>query len=155
MSRLIAFFLLAALAGCAATPDTTTAGPTRSVLQVDRDMGGFYLERVTEMADIALADTHVEIRGTCASACTLYLGMENRTCIHPKARLGFHGPQAFKNGRMHRVPEPFRSEVVATIAQHYPPAFRAWYLKNAAPLSGRLVWLTGQEAIAMGARACA
>lgn len=114
MLRPLLASLLLLLAACASpTPDRT--------LRVDRDMGGFYLERITEMAEITLSDQTIEIRGTCASACTLYLGMPDRTCVHPRARLGFHGPQAYRNGRQQAVPEPFRSEVVQTIAAHYPP----------------------------------
>jgi len=147
MLRPLLASLLLLLAACASpTPDRT--------LRVDRDMGGFYLERITEMAEITLADQAIEIRGTCASACTLYLGMPDRTCVHPRARLGFHGPQAYRNGRQQAVPEPFRSEVVQTIAAHYPPAFRAWFLEHAAHVSGDVVWMSGREAIALGATPC-
>lgn len=121
---------------------------------VSRDLGGMYLERLSTINGIALSGQTVEIKGTCASACTLFLTLEDNTCVHPRARLGFHGPQMYIQGRLINVPEPERTRVVKLVAAHYPPAFRAWFMDNAAHLSGEFVWMTGAEAIALGAKPC-
>lgn len=149
------FTFLACLTLCACATPQTTHKPAANKVVITNDLGGLYMERLDVMNDIALSGKQVEIQGTCASACTLFLGMENSTCIGPRARLGFHGPQIERNGRYHNVPEPDRSRVVGIVANHYPPAFRAWFLENAAHLSGDTAWMNASQAIALGARPCA
>lgn len=140
--------LLVLVAACATPPrDVNT-------MVVTRDLGGMYLERLDRMESLVMAGQNVAIRGTCASACTLYLALQDNVCVHPQARLGFHGPQIAQGGRLYDVPEPERSRVIPIIAQHYPPAFRAWFLANAAHLSGDFAWMNGRDAIALGARDC-
>ena len=99
------------------------------------DMGGSIRDRLANLDP-------APITGTCASACTMRLKV---ACVSPGARLGFHSavngsPSAIAWGTQ-------------TMADHYPPALRDWYL--AGPAHGEdVVWLTGADAVAMGARAC-
>jgi len=77
-----------ALALCASGPTYARA----DVVIVGNDYGGVLIPRLANLQAIKLRGATVEIRGDiCASACTLYLGLET-TCIIPKTKFGFHGP---------------------------------------------------------------
>lgn len=96
------------------------------------DMGGSIRARLSDLDP-------APIYGTCASACTMRLKV---ACVSPGARLGFHGATS---GAV--------AWGTATMADHYPPALKAWYL--AGPARGvDVVWITGRDAVGMGARAC-
>jgi hypothetical protein len=89
---------------------------------------------------IAVESEPAEIRGTCASACTMHLATG---CVWPKAVLIFHGPAA--------PPESF-DHWSAAMARHYPPAIADWFMAEGRYGQWRM---TGAEAIRLGARACA
>lgn len=90
----------------------------------------------------------VRIERTCASSCTLLLGVPG-ACVSPKAELMFHGP-SYNYGFRAIPPEEFE-KWSRTIAGYYPSRMRAWYLSK-----GRYGdhWMSGREAIRLGARAC-
>lgn len=99
------------------------------------DMGGSIRERLVNLDP-------APITGTCASACTMRLAV---ACVTPGARLGFHGASAYTADQA--------AWGTQTMADHYPPRLRAWYL--AGPARGsNVVWIRGTEAALMGARAC-
>jgi hypothetical protein len=85
----------------------------------------------------------VEIRGTCESACTLWLGLPtDRLCVASHAWLGFHRAAA-------------KSATMADMGT------QAMWLGYSAPLHARLgrltddmVYLRGRDLIAMGYREC-
>ena len=142
-----------ALALSACAPLTAPTSPNAE-MRVLRDRGGYYHERLEHIARLEEAGTPVAIQGLCQSACTLFLALPN-ACVYPQARLGFHGPQGVRNGRVFEVPEPERSQVVDDIAAHYPPAIATWFRQHAAHLSGnRYAWMRGREAMALGIPAC-
>lgn len=89
----------------------------------------------------------VRIESTCASSCTLLLGVPG-ACVGPKAQLMFHGPQY--DGYRAMPPAEFE-RWSRTIAAYYPVRLRSWYLAY-----GRFGqhWMKGREAIRLGARAC-
>jgi len=113
------------------------------------DMGGSVDERLAQMQ--ALAYTHVEIRGTCVSACTLFLGLPD-VCVWPEAILGFHGPRTALPG----IPLPRRDweRVTTQMGLEYPLALRQWFMEVARYHTGDYLVLSGAQVIALGARAC-
>lgn len=113
--------------------------------------GGSVEIRLHTIAQLRSSGTRVEIRGQCASACTMLLGLPN-TCVAKSARLGFHGPQSQYYG-ISLPPEEFEywSQVMA---DHYPSAIRAWFVSVARQTTMDMITISGSEAIRMGARAC-
>lgn len=93
----------------------------------------------------------VEIRGQCASACTMYLGLPN-TCVTRASQLGFHGPQSQYYGISLR-PDQFEywSHVMAS---NYPAPIARWFLAEARETTMGLITISGAQAIKMGAQAC-
>jgi hypothetical protein len=85
-----------------------------------------------------------EIRGYCASACTMRM---LNGCVHPEATLMFHGPSHFG----FPLPERDFEYWSRIIARHYPEKLRKWYMSE-----GRYTttYMTGREVIEMGAREC-
>lgn len=172
-AALAAALLVASLSLLACTPTSPTTGTTGAPradiaaaapnpgrpLVVRRDLGGSLYLRLLEVAALEKAGTPVEIRGTCGSACTLYLGLDT-ACVHPRARLLFHGAlfppgKAKANGL---TPEQAQRAVTiwnAITAASYPPALGDWFAREAAHLQDtRYKALTGAQVVAMGARAC-
>lgn len=137
----LCFFLI--LASC------TSAKPPHVVRE---DFGGRIVTRFMEIEELKAKDKRVEIRGICASACTLYLGMED-TCVRPQARLGFHGPMS--PFLIPLPPAEFEKES-AGMAAAYPPALARWFMEEGRHKIGadNLTWFTGAQVIEMGARAC-
>lgn len=123
-----------------------------TAMEVRNDMGGSVRERLAKIRALEAQQVPVRITGTCVSACTMYLGL-SQACVTPQARLGFHGPST----RLRGMPLP-RAEferLSQEMAQHYPPAIRAWFLADARMVTGDYITITGAEAIRMGARPCA
>ncbi len=118
---------------------------------VRNDPGGSVESRLREIAQLRLAGTRVEIRGRCTSACTMLLGLPN-ACVAGSSRLGFHGPQSQYYG-VSLAPDQFEywSRVMA---DHYPAAMRAWFIKEARQTTMGVITISGTQAIKMGARAC-
>lgn len=58
-------------------------------LVIDHGPGGGVNTRARLIEQQEAAGEHIEIRGYCASACTMQL---HNSCVWPDAVLGFHGP---------------------------------------------------------------
>ena len=84
------------------------------------------------------------IKGVCASACTMYL---KTGCVYPDATLGFHS-SSVTSGK-----EEDRLKWNNIIASFYPKNLSEWYLAGPAN-SKRVVWISGKQAIALGAKQC-
>ena len=136
------------LAGAFYVPEPVQA---QSVTVVSRDLGGELGTRLIKIAQLRSAGTRVEIRGQCASACTMFLGLPN-ACVARSSRLGFHGPQSQYYG-ISLPPNEFEhwSHVMA---DHYPAPIRAWFLAEARQTPMGVITISGTQAIRMGARAC-
>lgn len=118
-----------------------------SAREINHDIGG---PLITYAMEAARVEDRIEIRGTCASACTLFIGREN-TCLGPNARLGFHGPYSTRG----KMGEDQFDRASIFMAGYYPPKIAAWFMKTArftGPNS--VVWLTSAQAIDMGAKPC-
>lgn len=111
------------------------------------DKGGLVGERAKEIAALRKSGESVQIRGTCLSACTMYLGLEN-VCVWPDAVLGFHGPSA-KRG----LGEEEFDDVSHFIAMHYPDSLQKWFMDTARH-SQDIMEITGSEAIRHGVKEC-
>lgn len=120
-------------------------------LVVTNDLGGVLTDYMASVEKLRRNGTPVVIRGTCVSACTLYLGLPN-ACVARNARLGFHGPSSPFPG-IPLPPNQFE-RVSRQMATYYPADIRAWFLTTARKVTENYYVLTGAEAIAMGARPC-
>ena len=120
-------------------------------LVVTNDLGGALQDRVAQVEQLRRNGTRVEIRGTCVSACTLYLGL-SRTCVDRNARLGFHGPSTPFPG-IPLPPDQFE-RLTQQMAAYYPGGIRGWFMTTARKVTDQYYVLTGAEAISMGARPC-
>ncbi|CUH66488.1 hypothetical protein TL5118_01781 [Thalassovita autumnalis] len=138
----LSFFILSSV-----TP--VSAAPT--VLHIHNDPGGSLPARLQDLQRLRQSGQRVEIRrGYCNSACTLYLGLPD-TCISVHARFGFHGPQLATRG-LKMLPTDFE-RWSQTMADHYPPALRRWFLSTARH-STTLITLSGEQLINMGVTRC-
>lgn len=120
-------------------------------MTVTRDLGGSVRERIVQVQNLSQNGARVRIVGTCISACTLLLGVPD-ACVTPTARLGFHGPSTRKNGLP--LPREEYERVSLQMARLYPPQIRNWFMTTARKTTGDYILISGQTAIAMGARAC-
>lgn len=143
---------LAILAGCATAPGTSMPEHRRigDVIIVDLDLGGNIGRRTSEMDAIRGAGQRVEIRGICASACTMYLGLES-TCVSRGARLRFHGPSF--PGR--KLSKPAFDTMSGLMAAAYPEPLRGWFMAQGRHRIRGYHTVRGAELIGMGVRECA
>jgi len=104
---------------------------------VREDGGGRLVEYVVNYKRFQLENRRVKIKGICASACTLYLGLDN-VCVTRGAKIGFHGAQS--RGEWSKAGTKF-------LADYYKPKLREWFWKEAAYLyrNNEVIWLSGEE----------
>jgi hypothetical protein len=119
---------------------------------IRNDPGGPVTARLQEIARLRSTGIRIEIRGNCASACTLYLGLPN-TCVALSSRLGFHGPQSQYYGVS--LPPPEFEHWSRIMAGHYPGAMRAWFMDEVRQTTMGLVTISGAQARAPMRMACA
>lgn len=138
--------LALALTLCASGPTSARA----DVVIVGNDYGGVLIPRLANLQAIKLRGATVEIRGDiCASACTLYLGLET-TCILPKTRFGFHGPS--QHGKP--LPQADYERLSQVVAAQYPLVLRDWFMTSGRKTLVRMQFITGQTLIGLGLRQC-
>jgi hypothetical protein len=138
--RSVAIVALAAiLAGAFAKPAT-------AVVRITDDHGGnigAYYSRFTALRD---SGERVVIDGTCASACTLVLGIvpRDRICVTPNAVLGFHA--AWRPGflGMRVINEP----ATRTLLSFYPNSIRQWIARSGG-LGADMMFLSGPDLFAL------
>lgn len=123
----------------------------QSALIVQNDLGGSVEERLTMIAALRNEGRRVEIRGQCASACTMYLGLPN-ACVSRASQLGFHGPQSQYYG-ISLPPDQFEywSRVMAS---NYPAPIAQWFMAQARQTTMGIITISGSQAIKMGAHPC-
>ena len=82
------FFLLTSVSGSYAFP-TSGLGS----LSIAGDRGGYVMTYALRMLKLKQSGRQVQFRGSCDSACTLYLALpRNRVCVTPNASFNFHLP---------------------------------------------------------------
>ena len=125
-------------------PDNATTTQSANYTTSPFDGGGSVVEYYGNAHAANSSARRTVIAGVCASACTMKLGIRN-ACVKPDATLLFH--QASYNG--------LRSELGTRIMlDAYPSRIRHWVLRTGALNSSSLTELSGNQAIAMGVRAC-
>lgn len=112
------------------------------------DLGGSVFEYMARIKRMNATGARKEIRGTCVSACTMYLAVKN-VCVAKDALLWFHS--AHYNGK--QISE-FGNRILEA---HWPDRVRDWAERNKAAWRieftlGRA--LSGVQLVAMGVPAC-
>ncbi|MBG0810031.1 hypothetical protein IY145_11645 [Methylosinus sp. H3A] len=114
-----------------------------------RDAGGNLRSYVADVQRLNAEGAPKAIRGVCASACTIYLGVKN-VCVERTAQLWFHA--AHLPGDSH--PDALGSlEMLA----FYPPRVREKVIRSGAFDStdfDNSKSISGEELISMGVPAC-
>lgn len=148
-----AFFL----SGCIHNPPP--ASPTRpvDVLRITApDFGGDVTARILHVRSLDAAGTRVEIdTGTCLSACTFYLSMDD-VCVTPDSRFGFHGPLHPISILLVPIAYPgpngdYTRDVMVRMFDHLPE-LRAFVAE--AVQSPYFSYMNGEDVIAMGIERC-
>lgn len=138
------------LAGLAMVPSLPAqAVPGGSPIVVRDDRGGLLGVRSDLIRQYRSAGQRVELRGTCLSACTMYLALPD-ICVASGARFGFHGPS--DHGR--RLSDAEFEHWSQLMARHYNAPLQAWYLAEARYRISGYYELTGAELIRLGYPSC-
>lgn len=117
--------------------------PPAPVVVIHEDLGGSVDAFAHRVARYDRRVVRVEVRGECASACTMVLALSDRVCVGPNASFGFH--QAYTPLPADRYATWNRSEAgTAVLMAHYPPAVVTWISAHGG-LTGDLIWLRGAE----------
>lgn len=137
---------LAGMAFLSATPPQVQAqGP----LVILNDNGGLLRARRAEVRALQTSGRRVELRGTCYSACTMYLGAPG-VCVDPRAELGFHGPSWYSAPLPPQDFDYWSHE----LAVHYREPLRSWFLREARYTLNSYHRISGAEIIRMGYPQC-
>ncbi len=119
--------------------------PASAIERIANDTGGQIGTYLTKFGALRRTGQPVVIDGTCASACTLVVGMipRNHICVTPRAVLAFHaawdptlyGAQLNKPGTKY-------------LWSHYPPGVRNWIARHGG-LKSQTIYLSGRELAAL------
>jgi len=124
---------------------TTSLSPTLATVRITDDRGGQIGEYLSKYHALRENGDRVEIDGTCASACTMLLGVipRNRICVTPRAVLAFHSAWTpMSEG------EQISSAGNYYLWSNYPPAVRKWIIQHGG-LHAQIIYLSGAELAAM------
>jgi len=100
------------------------------VVNISGDRGGEVIRYALKMKKLERAGSKVRFRGSCDSACTLYLALpRHQLCITPNAKFRFHLPYG-ASPRGNRIAADY-------MRRSYPGWVRSWLRKNGG-LSRRL-----------------
>lgn len=138
----LAATVIAALALLWPAAAATAPAPAERILD---DSGGRIGSYLTRYEALRKSGQRVMIDGTCASACTLLLGLipHNRICVTPRAVLAFHaawdpsltGAQTNAAGTKY-------------LWSRYPDGVRRWIARHGG-LRSQTIYLGGRELTAM------
>ena len=138
---------LAATAVAASTllhPLTAATAPAPAERILD-DSGGRIGGYLTRYEALRKAGQRVVIDGTCASACTLLLGVipHHRICVTQRAVLAFHAAwDPSLTGAQTNKP------ATRYLSSHYPTDVRRWIVRHGG-LRSETIYLGGRELAAM------
>jgi hypothetical protein len=130
----LAAILLGALPGTAA-----------AVVRITDDEGGNIGDYWSRFMALRNSGEPVVIDGTCASACTMVLGIvpSDRICVTRNAVFGFHA--AYRGFLVFRVTN---DPATRTLFNLYPGPIRHWITRNGG-LGPTTIYLSGRELFAM------
>ena len=139
----------AAVALLGLTAPQMAMAQTGAAIVVQSDRGGMLGQRRQQIRQLRASGQRVELRGTCLSACTMYLSLPN-VCVAATASFGFHGPS-----RNQRALPPVEFEHWSEVmARNYREPLRSWFLSEARYRITGYYALSGAELIRMGYAAC-
>lgn len=120
----LGFFLLTSVGGA-------YAFPTSGSLSISGDRGGYVMVYALRMLKLKENGRQVQFRGSCNSACTLYLALPPRqVCVAPQTSFNFHLPYgASASGNKVAASYMLRS---------YPGWVRNW-IRSKGGLSSRMI----------------
>jgi hypothetical protein len=137
---LLALILVLDFAPARADHATLGYGPSITVLE---DNGGNTFEYRRSARSLRRFRGNIIISGSCLSSCVAYIGLPN-ACVTRDARLMFHQARA--------ATEELRRAGEDAILSGLPPRLATYW--RACIVHGFDCWMTGADAIAMGAREC-
>lgn len=124
---------------------TISLASPAAAMRISDDQGGQIGEYLARFKALKLSGERIIIDGTCASACTMLLGVipRDRICVTSRAVLAFHSAWD---------PTPDGTRLSAAGNQYlwsnYPDAVRKWISQHGG-LRSRLIYLRGSELAAM------
>ena len=124
---------------------TMSLSPAFAAVRIYDDGGGQIGAYLTKYHALREKDDRVEIDGTCASACTMLLGVipRNRICVTSRAVLAFHSAWTPTSEG-----EQISSAGNYYLWSNYPPDVRKWIIQHGG-LHARIIYLSGAELTAM------
>jgi hypothetical protein len=116
-----------------------------ATVRISDDRGGQIGDYLAKYHALRENGDRVEIDGTCASACTMLLGVipRNRICVTPRAVLAFHSAWTPTSEG-----EQISSAGNYYLWSNYPPAVRKWIIQHGG-LHAQIIYLSGSELTAM------
>lgn len=137
-------------AAAAAMLLVTEVATASATVRIHDDLGGQIGDYLSKYQALSRSGEQVEIDGTCASACTMLLGMipSSRICVTPQAVLEFHSAWDFARSG-NQVVSREGNEILWS---YYPSNVRRWITRHGG-LHSEVLYLRGFELNAMY-RAC-
>ena len=116
-----------------------------ATVRIIDDRGGQIGEYLTKYHALRENGDRIEIDGTCASACTMLLGVipRDRICVTPRAVLAFHSAWTPTSEG-----EQISSAGNYYLWSNYPAAVRKWIIQHGG-LHRQIIYLSGPELTAM------
>jgi hypothetical protein len=116
-----------------------------AAVRITDDRGGQIGEYLSKYHALRENGDRVEIDGTCASACTMLLGVipRNRICVTPRAVLAFHSAWTPTSEG-----EQISSAGNYYLWSNYPADVRKWIIQHGG-LHTQIIYLSGPELAAM------
>jgi hypothetical protein len=115
-----------------------------NAMRIHEDGGGRIGSYLARYQALRASGERVEIDGTCASACTMLLGIipRSRICVTPRARLVFHAAWDAAGD------QAVGADGTRILWANYPESVRGWITRHGG-LHSQLITLSGPELTAM------
>lgn len=116
-----------------------------ATVRIYDDLGGQIGEYLAKYQALRVSGEQIEIDGTCASACTMLLGIipRNQICVTPQAALVFHAAWNPTPGG-----QAVSSAGTRILWSSYPSEVRKWINRHGG-LRSEMIYLRGPELYAM------
>jgi hypothetical protein len=123
----------------------TSLSSASATVRISDDRGGQIGDYLAKYHALRENGERVMIDGTCASACTMLLGVipRNRICVTPRAVLAFHSAWTPTSEG-----EQISSAGNYYLWSNYPAAVREWIIQHGG-LHTQIIYLRGPELAAM------
>ena len=119
-------------------------GSAAATVRIADDSGGQIGAYLAKYRTLKASGERVQIDGTCASACTMVLGIipRNRICVTPHASLVFHRAWDMEGDKV------VSADGNRILWSTYPESIRRW-IKSHGGLHSQMIILSGPELTAM------